>query len=122
MNHMKEELHVFQTTKPSFAIETDAKLVDLEDRSRRNNRRFEEIMEHENESLEDSENKIYNLLEQASKSNKHIEPEGRTRIDRPILVQFSIFEDFSRERERAANAWKSGRKFLMVEKKVCYHN
>ena len=48
MNHMKEELHVFQTAKPSFAIETDAKLVDLEDRSRRNNLRFEEIKEHEN--------------------------------------------------------------------------
>ena len=62
MTHMKEELHVFQTTKPSFAIETDAKLVDLEDRSRRNNLRFEEIKEHENESWEDSENKIYDLL------------------------------------------------------------
>ena len=62
INHMKEELHVFQTTKPSFAIETDAKLVDLEDRSRRNNLRFEEIKEHENESWEDRENKIYDLL------------------------------------------------------------
>ena len=37
INLMKEELHVIQTTKPSWAIETDAKLIDLEDRSRQNN-------------------------------------------------------------------------------------
>ena len=29
---MKEELHVIQATKPSWTIETDSKLVDLEDR------------------------------------------------------------------------------------------
>ena len=40
---MKEELHVIQTTKPWLAIETDAKLVDLEDRSRRSNLKFEGI-------------------------------------------------------------------------------
>ena len=40
---MKEELHVIQTTKPWWAIEIDAKLVDLEDRSRWNNLRFEGI-------------------------------------------------------------------------------
>ena len=38
---MKEELRVIQTTKPSWEIEIDAKLIDLEDRSRRNNLRFE---------------------------------------------------------------------------------
>ena len=38
---MKEELHVIQTIKPSWTIETDAKLIDLEDCSRRNNLRFE---------------------------------------------------------------------------------
>ena len=53
INLMKEELHVIQTTKPSWAIETDAKLIDLEDRSRRNNLRFEGIKEHENESWQD---------------------------------------------------------------------
>ena len=40
---MKEEQHVVQTTKPSWAIETDAKLADLEDRSRQNNLKFEGI-------------------------------------------------------------------------------
>ena len=62
-NLMEEELHVTQRTKPSWAIETDAKLVDLEDRSKRYNQRFEGIMEHENESWEDFENKTYDLLE-----------------------------------------------------------
>ena len=34
INLMKEELHIIHTTKPSWVIETDAKLIDLEDRSR----------------------------------------------------------------------------------------
>ena len=34
INLMKEELHVIQTTKLSWVMETDAKLVDLKDRSR----------------------------------------------------------------------------------------
>ena len=33
INLMKEDLQVIQTTKPSWVIATDAKLVDLEDRS-----------------------------------------------------------------------------------------
>ena len=49
VNLMKEELHVIQTTNPSWAIETDAKLIDLEYRSRKNNLRFEGKKEHENE-------------------------------------------------------------------------
>ena len=63
INLMKEELHVIQTTKLSWVMETDAKLVDLKDRSRQNNVRFEGIKEHGNESWEDCENKIYDLLE-----------------------------------------------------------
>ena len=31
INLMKEEPHVIQTTKPSWVIKTDAKLIDLED-------------------------------------------------------------------------------------------
>ena len=34
INLMKQELHVIQTTKPSWAIERDAKLIDLEGRFR----------------------------------------------------------------------------------------
>ena len=44
---INEELQVIQTTKPSSAIETDAILVNLEDRSRRNNLGFEVIKVHE---------------------------------------------------------------------------
>ena len=49
INLMKENLHVIQTRKPSWTIETDAKLVDLEDRSRQSNLKFEGIKEHEND-------------------------------------------------------------------------
>ena len=42
INLMKEELDVIQVTKASWAIETDTKLVNLEDRFWRNNLRFEE--------------------------------------------------------------------------------
>ena len=41
INLMKEELHVIQKTKPSWAIETDTKLIDLENHSRQNNLKFE---------------------------------------------------------------------------------
>ena len=88
---MKEELHV-QTTKPSWAIETDVKLVDLEDRSRRNNLRFEGIKEHENKSWEDCENKINDLLENKLKMDienvvierAHRTGKKKTRIDRDL--------------------------------------
>ena len=62
-NLMKEELHVNQTTKPSWAIKTYTKLVDWEDRHRRSKLTFEGVKEPENESWEDYENKIYDLLE-----------------------------------------------------------
>ena len=44
-------------------------MVGLEDRSRQNNLRFEEIKEHENESWEDFENKVYDLLENKLEMN-----------------------------------------------------
>ena len=46
INLMKQELLVIQTAKPSWAIETDVKSVDLEDRYRRNNLRFEGTKKH----------------------------------------------------------------------------
>ena len=88
INLIKEELHVIQTTKPSWAIETDAKLIDLEDPSQ-NNLRFEGIKEHENESWEDCENKIYDLLENKLEMDIEnvviklaIEPGKKKRINR----------------------------------------
>ena len=98
---MKEELHIIQTTKTSWAIETDAKLIDLEDHSRRNNRRFEGIKEHENESWEDCENKIYGLLENKLEmdiENVVIERAHQTwkkskNRSRPIVAQFLFYKD-----------------------------
>ena len=52
-------------------IETDTKLVDLDDRSRRNNLRLEEIKEYENElNWEENKNR-----------------------SRPIVAQFSFYKD-----------------------------
>ena len=101
INLMKEELHVIQTTKPSWPIETDAKLIDQEDRSRRNNLRFEGIKEHENESWEDCKNKVYDLLENKVEmdiENVIIERAHRTRKKnknrwRPIVAQFPFYKD-----------------------------
>ena len=42
INLMKEEIYVIQTTKPSWVIEADAKLIDSEVRSRQNNLRLKE--------------------------------------------------------------------------------
>ena len=101
INLMEKELRVIQTTKPSWVIETNAKLIDLEDRSRWNNLRFEGIKEHENESWEDCENKIYDLLENKLEmdiENVVIERAHRTgkknkNRSRPIVAQFSFYKD-----------------------------
>ena len=100
-NLMKEELHVIQTTKPSWAIETNSKLIGLEDHSRQNNLRFEGIKGHENESWEDCKSKIYDLLENKLEmdiANVVIERAHRTgkknkNRSRPIVAQFSFYKD-----------------------------
>ena len=98
---MKQELHVIQTTKPSWTIETDVKLVYLEGCSRQNNLRFEGIKEHENESWEDCESIIYNLLEKklemdieniVIKRAHRIGKKSKNR-SRPIVAQFSFYRD-----------------------------
>ena len=48
---LKKDIEVIQTTKPSWAIEIKNKLVDLEDRSRRNNLRINGIKEGKTRSL-----------------------------------------------------------------------
>ena len=45
-----EVIEAIQTTKPSWAIKSRNKLVDLEDRSRRNNLRINGIKERKNET------------------------------------------------------------------------
>ena len=50
---LKKDVEVIQTTKPSRAIEIENKLVDLEDRSRRNNLRINGIKEGKNKTWEE---------------------------------------------------------------------
>ena len=76
-------------------------MIDLKDRSRQNNLRFERIKEHENESWEDCKNKIYDLLENKLEmdiENVVIERAHRTgkknkNRSRPIVAQFSFYKD-----------------------------
>ena len=59
----KEDVGVIQTTKPIWAVEICRKLVDLEDKSRRNNLVILSIKEDPRDSWEECENKVNNLLE-----------------------------------------------------------
>ena len=47
---LKKGIGFIQTSKPSWAIEIKNKLVDLDDRSRRNNLRINGIKERKNET------------------------------------------------------------------------
>ena len=60
----KQDLGVKKTTEPTWALEIRRKLVDLEDRSRRNNLRMLGIKEDPRESWEEFENKFYDFLEE----------------------------------------------------------
>ena len=97
----KEDIRVIQTTEPTWALEIRRKLVDLEDRSRRNNLRVLGIKEDPRESWEECENKIYDLLEEKLEmetSNITIERAHRVGEksndkERTIVVQFSFYKD-----------------------------
>ena len=43
LSSLKKDIEVIQTTKPSWAIEMENKLLELEDRSRRSNVKINEI-------------------------------------------------------------------------------
>ena len=43
LSSFKKDIEVIQTTKPSWAIEMENKLLELEDRSRRSNVKINEI-------------------------------------------------------------------------------
>ena len=119
---LKKDIEVIQTTKQSW----DLKLVDLEDRSRRNNLRINEIKEGKNETWEECEERVNCFLEEKldmDTSNIWIERahrvgEKKHGQERHIIVQFNsyknkldilrnckklkgtnflIFEDFSKE-------------------------
>ena len=99
LSSAKEDVRVIQTTEPTWALEIRRKLVNLEDRSRRNNLRILGIKEYPWESWEECENKIYDLLEEKLEmdtSNITIERAHRVGEksndkERAIVVQFSIY-------------------------------
>ena len=82
-------------------MEIRRKLVYLEDSSRRNNLRILGVKEDPRESLEEYENKIYDLLEeklQIDTRNISIERvylvgEKSSNEERAIVVQFSFYKD-----------------------------
>ena len=123
---LKKDIEVIQTTKPSWAIEIKNKLVDLEDRSRRNNLRINGIKEGKNETWEECEERVNCFLEEKLDMDTseiwieraHRVGEKKRGQERQIVVQFnsyknkldilrnckklkgtnfSIFEDFSKE-------------------------
>ena len=61
---LKKDVEVIQTTKPSRAIEIENKLVDLEDRSRRNNLRINGIKEGKNKTWKECEKRVNCFLEE----------------------------------------------------------
>ena len=101
LSSTKEDVRVIQTTGPTWVLEIRRKLMDLEDRSRRNNLRILGIKEDPRELWEEFENKIYDLLEEKLEidtSNITIERAHRVGEksndkERAIVVQFSFYKD-----------------------------
>ena len=101
LSSTKEDVGVIQTTEPTWALEIHRKLVDLEDRSRRNNLRILGIKEEPRESWEECEDKIYDLLEEKLEmdtSNITIElayriGEKSNDKESAIVVQLSFYKD-----------------------------
>ena len=83
LSSIKEDVGVIQTTEPTWALEIRRKLVDLEDRSRRNNLRILGIKEDPQKSWEECQNQIFDLLSEKLEMytrNKNIERADR--VDR----------------------------------------
>ena len=101
LSSTKEDVCLIQTTEPTSALEICRKLVDLEDRSGRNNLRTLGIKKDPRESWEECESKIYDLLEEKldmDTSNTTIERAHRVGEksndkERAIVVQFSFYKD-----------------------------
>ena len=98
---LKKDIGIIQTTKPSWAIDIENKLVDLEDRSRRNNLRMNGIKEGKNETWEECEERVNCFLEEKldiDTSKKRIERahrvgEKNNGQERQIFVQFNSYKN-----------------------------
>ena len=95
---LKKDIEVIQTTKPSWAIEIENKLVDLEERSRRNNLRINGMKGGQIETWEECEERINCFLEEKlDMDSSEIWIERAHRVDekkrgqeRQIVVQFLL--------------------------------
>ena len=123
---LKKDIDIIQTTKPSWGINIENKLVDLEDRSRRNNLRINRKKERKNETWEECEERMNCFLEEKLDidtseiwiERAHRVGKKKNGQERQIVVQFnsyknkldilrnfkklkgtnfSVFEDFSKE-------------------------
>ena len=95
LNSTKEGVVAIQTTEPR-ALEIRRKLVDLEDRSRRNHLQILGIKEDPRKSWEECENKICNMLEENwiwTQERAYCVEEKSNDKERAIVVQFSFYKD-----------------------------
>ena len=100
LSSIKEDVGVIQTTETTRELEICRKLVDNEDRSRRNNLRILGIKEDLRKSLEECQNKIFDLLKEKleiNTSNENTERAhrvGEKSNDKEgaIVVQFSFYK------------------------------
>ena len=102
-----EEIKLDEITE-DFVTKTKKKLADLEDRSRRNNLRFDGFQEETNETWEESESIITDfvkekleieediLIERAHWTGKIQRNDGTRNRKRTIVVKFLSFKDKSR--------------------------
>ena len=98
---LKKDIDIIQTTKPSWAIDIENKLVDLEDRYKRNNLRISGIKEGKNETWEECEERVNCFLEEKldiGTSEMWIEcthrvGEKKNGQERQIFVQFNSYKN-----------------------------
>ena len=94
---LKKDVDIIQTAKPSWAIDIENKLVELEDRSRRNNTRINGIKEGKNETWEECEERVNCFLEENLDTDTseiwiertHCVGEKKNGQERQIVVQFN---------------------------------
>ena len=114
-----EEIKLDEITE-DFDTKTKKKLADLEDRSRRNNLRFDGFQEQTNETWEETESIITNfvkeklgieediLIARAHRTGKIQRNDGTRNRKRTILVKFLNFKEKSRilHTYREKKLWK----------------
>ena len=114
-----EEIKLDEITE-DFVTKTKKKLADLEDRSRRNNLRFNGFQEEANEKWEESESIITDfvkekleieediLIERAHRTGKIQRNDGTRNRKRTIFVKFLNFKNKSRilHTHREKKLWK----------------